>query len=191
MISNTERVLKLQKAYKLTWNHYNKKAVSRNAKLRHYNTVVLPEALYAAETTVIKGMTKIHDIEKQERKILRKIYGAVLRDGIWIKRPTKELYENTENITDKFRKRRLQFYGHQCRMDKSRLPKKIFNTVNASKLKTNWMKETQEDMELFKISKDEIQNRQQFRIKIRNKKIEQDSRNSIKKMDRGKEEKAQ
>mgnify|MGYP003536732587 CR=1 FL=1 len=43
--SNVERAEKLQKAYKLTWTHYNKRNISRKAKLRHYNTVVLPEAL--------------------------------------------------------------------------------------------------------------------------------------------------
>lgn len=175
-ISNAERILKLQKAYKLTWNHYNKRAVSRNAKLRHYSTVVLPEALYAAETTVIKGMTRTQDLEKQERKILRKIHGAVLRDGIWIKRPTKELYTNTDTIIDKFRKRRLQFYGHICRMHENRLTKKIFNIANASKLKTNWIKEVHEDMVLFKISEDDIQDRGKFRILIRNTKIEQISK---------------
>ena len=46
--ANEERISKLQKAYKLTWSHYNKKCISTDAKIRHYNTVVLPEALYAS-----------------------------------------------------------------------------------------------------------------------------------------------
>lgn len=171
-ISNKERILKMQKAYNLTWNHYNKKSISRNAKLRHYNTVVLPEALYAAETTVIRGMTKIHDIEKQERKILRKIYGAVQKDGIWIKRPTTELYKTTETITDTFRKRRLKFYGHLLRMSDNRLTKQIFNIVIKSKGKTNWMKETLEDLRQLEIKEEEIHDRSKFRNIIKNKKFE-------------------
>ncbi|KAJ8870715.1 hypothetical protein PR048_029740 [Dryococelus australis] len=159
-ISNTERIVKLQKTYKITWNHYSKRVVSRNAKLRHCNTVVLPEALYAAETTVIWGMTKIHDIEKQERKILRKIHGAVLRDGTWIRRPTKELYKNTDTITYKFRKIHLQFYGHYAGW-------------------TNWMKETQEGLERLKISEEEIKDRKKFRNIIRNKKIEQEPKKEM------------
>ena len=71
--SNVERAEKLQKAYKLTWTHYNKRNISRKAKLRHYNTVVLPEALYASETTTI-GASGIAEAEKVERKILRKIF---------------------------------------------------------------------------------------------------------------------
>ncbi|KAJ8872217.1 hypothetical protein PR048_025819 [Dryococelus australis] len=84
-------------------------------------------------------------------------------------RPTKELYENTDTITDKFRKRRLQFYGHLCRMGEDRLTKKIFNIVNASQLKTNWMKETREDLERLEISEEEIKDRKKFRNLIRNK----------------------
>ena len=71
-IANEQGILKLQKAYKLTWCHYNKKCISIDAKLRHYKTVILPEATYAAETMVIDGHSKIREIEKQERKILRK-----------------------------------------------------------------------------------------------------------------------
>ena len=175
--------MKLQKAYKLTWNHYNKRSISLNAKLRHYNAVVLTEALYAAETTVLKGMSKIHEIEKQERKILRKIFGAVLKDGKWIKRPTKELYERTETITDTFRKRRLKFYGHLHRMSDDRLTKKIFNIVAISKNKTNWIKETQDDLKLLGLTDEDIKDRTKFRNKIKNKKFEQEpkkKRNGIK-----------
>ena len=134
--SNVERAEKLQKAYKLTWTHYNKRNISRKAKLRHYNTVVLPEALYASETTTI-GASGIAEAEKVERKILRKIFGAVHRDGIWMKRPTKELYEDSNKLTDMIKKRRLSFYGHIYRMNDNRLTKIIFNVINSSIKKTN------------------------------------------------------
>lgn len=45
----------------------------------------MPKALYAAETTLIKCMTEILVIQKQERKILRKIDGAVYRDSILLR----------------------------------------------------------------------------------------------------------
>ena len=61
--SNIDRTEKLQKAYKLTWTHYNKRNISIQAKLRHYSTVVLPEALYASETTTI-GASGITETEK-------------------------------------------------------------------------------------------------------------------------------
>lgn len=72
--------MKLYWPYRLTWCHYNKKSISRNAIFRHYNSVVLLEVLYTAETAVINGTTNINGIQKHERKILRKIYGAVCKD---------------------------------------------------------------------------------------------------------------
>lgn len=161
--ANQERISRLQKAYKLTWNHYNKKSISVNAKLRHYKTVVLPEALYAAETTVIHGHTKIREIEKQERKILRKIYGPVFREGIWIKRPTREIYKEIETITDTIRKRRMKFYGHVSRMNQNRLTRRIFEIASKSKNKTKWITETEADIKELGITQDNLNNREQFR----------------------------
>lgn len=171
--SNEERITKLQKAYRLTWNHYNKRCISINAKLRHYNTVVLPEALYASETTVIKGRTKIKEIEKQERKILRKIYGPVQKEGIWIKRPTRELYEQIETITNNIRKRRARFYGHIHRMNEDRLTKKIFNIATTNTVKINWVQETLEDLKSLNISTEDMTDREKYREKIRKQKFEQ------------------
>ena len=165
--SNVERAEKLQKAYKLTWTHYNKRNISRKAKLRHYNTVVLPEALYASETTTI-GASGIAEAEKVERKILRKIFGAVHRDGIWMKRPTKELYEDSNKLTDMIKKRRLSFYGHIYRMNDNRLTKKIFNVINCSIKKTNWFHEIEDDLMQAGINKEMINNRIDFRNKIAN-----------------------
>lgn len=53
-----ERAEKLRTTYKLTLTHYNKRSISRQAKLGLYNTVVLPEALYALymTTTVASGI---------------------------------------------------------------------------------------------------------------------------------------
>lgn len=172
LTANLERIKKLQKAYKLTWNHYNKKSISRNAKLRHYNTVVLPEALYAAETTIIQGKTKTKDIEKQERKILRKIFGAINKDGIWTKHPTQEMYKHTEPIIDQFRKRRVKFYGHIHRMADIRLTKRIFNIICNSKNKSKWIKETENDMQQMNITKQDIENRNKFRTMVTKHKFE-------------------
>ncbi|KAJ8882277.1 hypothetical protein PR048_018765 [Dryococelus australis] len=49
------RIKKLEMAYHLTKDVYNKLSVSFNAKLRHYCTVIRPEALYKAECL---GMNK-------------------------------------------------------------------------------------------------------------------------------------
>lgn len=53
--------MELEKSNRQTKNHYNKRSIFTNAKLRHYNAVVLPEALYALETLVIKERTKLKE----------------------------------------------------------------------------------------------------------------------------------
>lgn len=165
--ANEERIRKLQKAYKLTWNYYNKKSISFNAKLRHYNTVVLPEALYAVETTQIRGQTKIKEIEKQERKILRKIFGPVQEQGIWMKRPASDIYKHTDKITDTFRKRRMQFYGHIHRMNENRISRQILTVINSGKGKTKWIKEVEEDLRQANITINDAGNRNEFRNTIK------------------------
>ena len=69
----------------------------------------------------------------------------------------------------------MKFYGHLHRMNEDRLTKRIFNIINSSKLKTNWLKETQEDLKQYKITEEEIRDRQKFRDKIKklNRKQEQ------------------
>ena len=105
--------------------------------MRHYNTVVLPEALYAVETTQIGGQTKIKEMEKQERKILRKIFGPIQEQGIWKKRPTSEIYKYTDKITDTIRKRRMQFYGHIHKMNENRISQRILKVINSGRGKQN------------------------------------------------------
>lgn len=170
-IANEQRSSKLQKAYKLTWAHYNKRCISTDAKLRHYKTVILPEALYAAETMVIEGHSKIKDVEKQERKILRKIYGAVNKNGIWMKRPQNDLYQKTNTITEEIRKRRAQFYTHIYRMENSRTAKKILSIITQSKCGTEWLTEVRRDLQQINI--DNLEDRTECRNKIKNFKFEQ------------------
>lgn len=169
-IANEQRIIKLQKAYKLTWHHYNKKCISTDAKLRHYKTVILPEALYAAETMVVSGHSKIGEIEKQERKILRKIYGAVNKNGIWMKRPLNELYKKTNTITEEIRKRRAKFYTHIYRMENSRIAKKILNIITTSKCGTEWLKEVDKDLQQINIQN--FEDRTECRTRIMNAKFE-------------------
>lgn len=172
-IANEQRIAKLQTAYRLTWAHYNKKCISIDAKLRHYTTVILPEATYAAETMVIEGHSKIKDIEKQERKILRKIYGAVNNNGIWMKRPQTELYQKIHTITEEIRKRRAQFYTHIYRMENSRTAKKLLNIITKSKCGTEWLTEVQKDLQHINIKN--LEDRTECRNKIKNVKFEQRS----------------
>lgn len=90
-------------------------------------------------TTAIKGMIEIHDIQKPEKKILRNIYGAVHIEGMWIKRPTKLINENTVTIKGMSGKWRLKFYWHLNGMTYDNVTKHILNIITPSEGKTNWV----------------------------------------------------
>lgn len=99
----TDRQLKqndtFQKVYKLQWVHNNKKCFSTDAKLRHHKTVIFPKAAYASETMVIVGHFKTREIEKERKKHLGNIYGAIDTICICMKEPDLIL-KNTNTITE-------------------------------------------------------------------------------------------
>jgi hypothetical protein len=123
--ANTVRAKKMETAFQLTRNVYNKKSLSTNtnAKIRYYNTVVKPESLYASECLSLNSLNtakQLQEIEKKERKIVRRILGPKHENGIWKLRPNKEVYEKIERIGDTMGKRRVKFYGHLKRMNEGR-----------------------------------------------------------------------
>ena len=67
---------KMERAYtrSITKDIYNKKRISKNAKIRHYSTVVKPEFLvYASEC--LEFNYNLDKLEILERQIIRKILG--------------------------------------------------------------------------------------------------------------------
>lgn len=103
-----DRIRKIERAYGITKNYYNKKCLSKNLKLRHYNTVVKPECLYASECLVLNY--RLDKLEILERRIIRKILGPRKTTELWKLRSNEEIYQNIENITETIRKRRLIFF---------------------------------------------------------------------------------
>ena len=69
-------------AYHLTKEFYNKKSLSINDKLKHYTTVIRPEALYASECLSLNPKMMMEDLEIIERRILRKILGPIRENNI-------------------------------------------------------------------------------------------------------------
>ena len=77
------RAREMELAFQLTKNIYNKKSISINAKLRHYNTVIKPDGLYASECLALNTARQVDEVEKKERKIIRKIPEPKCEDGKW------------------------------------------------------------------------------------------------------------
>lgn len=114
-VARTIRIQKLKKAYGKIANIYNKKCMNINTKIRHYNTVIKPETLYASETLAFNNKGDLENIKKEECKIIRKIIGPKLTDeGYQLLSHT--VTETLSNIATDIRKRRLKFYGHIMRM---------------------------------------------------------------------------
>ena len=167
--ANEIRCQKMETAYRLTQNIYNKRCISKHTKLSHYNTVIKPECLYGSETLILNRKTDIDNIEKKECRIVRKILGPKLTDGQYRLRGKQEIKQYT-NIHSDIRKRRLRFYGHIKRMDSNRLTKQIVEFYeNRSKAKTDtmkWIGEIKTDLKMAGITPEDVQNRKIFRSKI-------------------------
>ena len=163
-IAIENRVHKMERAFHMTKNTYNKKSLSWNMKLRHYQSVVRTETLYEAETLNLTRIGDLEKLEKVERRILRKILGPKIDSNAEYRlRPNKELYFKIEKLTDVMQKRRLQFYGHIYQMDENRLTKQIFNLLYSYKSKPTWFNEIEKDMKNTGIKIDTIHNRTLFR----------------------------
>lgn len=160
------RVHKMKLAYHMTRDVYNKKSVSINAKLRHYMTVIRPEALYASECLTLNKKMMTEELEKVERRILRKILGPVKEGNEYRRRHNNELYRHIEKITDTIRKRRISFYGHLQRMEPERLTGRLFNYIRKLKMDNTWTKETEKDILELNITPQDIQNRSPLRNKL-------------------------
>ena len=140
------RLQKMETAFQLTKNIYNKKCLSWNCKIRHYKTVIKPEALYASETIDLQLKTLKEQLEIKERKIMRKILGPRIKNGINYPKPNKEIYKNIPIITTTMRMRRIQFMGHIERMNPSRLTHQIYTFMKNKTTRPNWYKQTEKDL---------------------------------------------
>lgn len=94
----------INKMYKLTKDTY-KKTISVNARLTHYNRVILPEALYAGECLTMTKKGLLGKLEVRKRRIMWKVLRS-LNKVTDSKRRHEELFKHTGKVTDVSRKRR-------------------------------------------------------------------------------------
>lgn len=149
----------------LVQDNYNKKCMSRQAKIRHYNTVIKPTVLYASETLSLNRKQELEEIKKQERKIIRRILGArYTQDGYRLQ--SIKTTEKVSNIEIDIKKRRMKFLGHLTRLPENRLSKRILNYVSSLKNSTPWLDELRKDLKNANICATDILERDTFRHKV-------------------------
>ncbi|XP_049779733.1 uncharacterized protein LOC126176617 [Schistocerca cancellata] len=93
------RCTKLERAYHSCKNIYASKYLSKNIKLKHYNLVVKPSALYASECLLTNRKGPLRKVDLKERQILRRILGPIREEDCTYRiRHNNELYEHQEDI---------------------------------------------------------------------------------------------
>ncbi|CAG9839544.1 unnamed protein product [Diabrotica balteata] len=106
------------------------KRLSQKTRIRLYRTLIVPVLTYGSEAWTLTK-TDESAISIFERKVLRKIFGAVCENGIWRRRYNFELqniYKHTfggKDITTIIKRNRLQWAGHVARAPESNMIKKI------------------------------------------------------------------
>ena len=122
-----------------------------------YKTLIRPIATYGAEawTLTKKDADKLKIFE---RKVIRRIYGAVKEGDIWRIRNNKEVNEvlEGENIVKFIKVQRLRWLGHIMRMQKERTPNAIYTAKMEGKRRpgrprSRWADETESDLKAMEI----------------------------------------
>jgi hypothetical protein len=100
--------------------------MSRASKIQVYKTLIRPVATYGAETWTLT-VTEENALRIFERKIMRRIYGPVLENNVWMIRYNEEL--NTllkgEDIVRFIKSQRIRWLGHVERIEDNAMPKRM------------------------------------------------------------------
>jgi hypothetical protein len=84
--------------------------ISRRSKLQIYKTLITPVVTYGAETWTLT-VTEEYALRRFERKVLRKIFGPVMDNGVWRIRYNSELHNfmGGEDIVRFVKAQRIQW----------------------------------------------------------------------------------
>ena len=77
-----ERIQTRNKAHYANLQMLESKIISRRSKLQIYETLIRPVVTYGAETWTLTAVEE-NALRRFERKLLRKIYGPVVHNGVW------------------------------------------------------------------------------------------------------------
>ena len=126
--------------------------ISRRLKLLIYKSIIKPVVLYGSETwTLTKTDEEL--IQRWERKVLRRIFGAICVDGFWRMRTNKELdlLYQSPTIVREVKARRIRWLGHVQRMEENRVPKKVLcskpeGSRSVGRPRLRWLDDVEADL---------------------------------------------
>ncbi|PSN29155.1 hypothetical protein C0J52_28482, partial [Blattella germanica] len=134
------------------------KIISREIKIKIYKTLIRPIITYGTETWVLNKNT-CKQLAVFERKILRRIFGAIEAADGWRARYNSEvntLYKEPDLETH-IRFQRVRWLGHITRMEASRKVKMVFSnhpdgTSLIGRPRNRWWNCVRADVNRFKIT---------------------------------------
>ena len=147
-----ERLAAGNRSYYALQHLLKSKALSWKSKKTIYRVVIRPTVTYGCETWVLTERTE-QLLNRWERKILRKIYGAV-RDGeYWRQRTNSELYNlyREPTLVAEAKKARVRWLGHVERMPEGRAPRDVLHGRPAGRRRQGrprmrWLDDVEEDL---------------------------------------------
>ena len=145
------------------------KLLSRQAKVRIYQTIVRPIVCYVSETWTLTKRTEKRLITF-ENKVLRRIYGPICENRQWRIRKNRELrqlYTSTD-IVACVRTNRLRWYGHVMRRSpettiKAALEGNVEGTRPLGRPRTRWRDNSRRDMAILGLGDGDAANRERWK----------------------------
>lgn len=145
------RILLANRCYYELHKHLKSQNLSRSTKTLIYKKLVRPVLTYGSENWVLKKTDEL-TLQCFEKKVLRKIYGAVLDGETWRRRTNIELkaiYKDAD-IVSVIKLGRLRWAGQIARMDGDEGPRNLLDERIQAKRrrgrpKQRWMDSVKED----------------------------------------------
>ncbi|XP_045492279.1 uncharacterized protein LOC123691743 [Colias croceus] len=152
-----KRIMAANKCYFGLLRYFRSKLLSRNIKVLLYKTLLRPVLTYGSESWVLSK--KDEDcLLVFERKILRRIFGAVLENRRWRTRYNHELYGmyKEPNVIKTIKLGRLRWAGHVARMDDNRAPLRLLDGKpdgrrNRGRPKLRWLDGVEQDLKTIDV----------------------------------------
>jgi len=146
------RLLAANRCYFALLDILKSRQITRMLKLKIYKTIIRPIAIFGSECWTL-NLSDERLLVTWERKILRKILGAINDNGIWRIRKNKEIYDlfREPDIIVIIKRGRLRWLGHLLRMDEDKTVQKIFRGNPGGKRKRGrpkkrWIDEVSDDL---------------------------------------------
>ena len=152
------RIGKASRAFSAMYNIWHSKHINTKTKLSLYNSNVVSVLLYGSECWPLT-VTNSKKIDGFDSKCLRRIMDIKWQDKV-TNIALRDSTGQTE-LTNKIRKRRLQWFGHVTRMNNNSLPRAVMLKDefpvkrNKGRPKETWHQTLKKDFKLLQMTEDE------------------------------------